>query len=145
MRITIILLTFLTTLNCCNVFSQKEYKELIIDNDSLKITYLIKAPIKINNKESKYWTIKGILKVENKKSTATKYGNGITNLVINDSLKARPYINTFATILIDCAIIDLLPNEKREFEVYWKFHSTILQVDNINIENKKAILGIGDL
>jgi len=140
MRISIILLTLLTILNCCNAFSQKKYKELIIDNDSLKITYQIKEPIKINKKESKYWTIKGILKVENKKSTATKYGNGITNLVVNDTLKARPYIDKFATILIDCAIIDLSPREKREFEVYWKFHSKILYIDTLNIEIKKVIL-----
>jgi len=134
MRITIILLTLFTTLNSCNVFTQKHYKKLIIDNDSLLITYLIEDPIKINPKESEYWTIKGILKVQNKKSTSTKYGNGITNLIINDTLKARPYLETIASVQIDFEIIDLLPLKKKEFEVYWKFHSRIVEVESINIE-----------
>jgi len=66
MKITITFLTLLTTLNSCNIFSKKKYKELIIDNDSLTITYKIEEPIKINPEQAEYWTIKGILKVQNK-------------------------------------------------------------------------------
>ncbi len=134
MKITITFLTLLTTLNSCNIFSKKNYKELIIDNDSLTITYKIEEPIKINPEQAEYWTIKGILKVQNKKATSIKYGNGITNLVINDSLKARPYLETIASTQIDFANIDLLPIEKYEFEVYWKFHSKIVEVENLSIE-----------
>ncbi len=130
---------------CNRIYSQNGYKELSIDNDSLKIIYLIKEPIKINNEPAKYWTIKGKLKVENKRSNLTKYGNGFSNLIINDSLHARPYIDTYATILVDVDIIDLKPNSKIEFDVYWKFDSTILSTDKIEIRFRKPKLGLGDL
>jgi hypothetical protein len=95
-----------------------KYKGLQLENDSLIITIHIKEPVKINNKSSKYWNIKGLIKIENKRAALTKYCNGITRLKINDTYITRCYVDTYASMIIDYGMIDLKPNKKQDFEVY---------------------------
>jgi hypothetical protein len=60
---------------------------------------------------NKYWTIKGMIKIENKRASITKYCNGLTRLKINNKLIARCYVDTYASMIIDYGLIDLKPNE----------------------------------
>lgn len=113
--------------------SQKKYRKLSIENDSLKVTIQIEEPITINNDSSKYWTIKGLIKIENKRAIITKYNNGITNLKINDKYIARCYVQTMASLLVDYGFIDLKPFEKKEYKVYWKFDENIEKIDKLDL------------
>jgi len=140
-RINVILIVyFILNFNsgCC----PNDYKVLQLENDSFKVTIQIKEPIKINNKSTKYWTIKGLIKIENKRASITKYCNGLIRLKINDKYMARCYVDTYASMIIDYGLIDLKPNEKQDFEVYWKFHETIDKIDKLDLTWNFSKLGL---
>ena len=119
--------------NYNSVFCQHANNQFYLENDSLTVKVLIKEPIKYKNVASKYWSIKGTITVENKKSVSTKYSNGLTSLKINDRYFAICYVDTYATLIVDTWGIYLNPLEKRTFEVYWKFNEDISKIDKIDL------------
>lgn len=106
-------------------------------NDKLKISYHINnyKNNKINYKTHSF--LYGTISIKNISNRIVKINLSDYELVIGDSKKAKPYINSIASILIQET--PLKPNEVIKKNVYWAFKGKISQqeLDIIKIYIKK--------